>query len=118
MEQNSLPNLIHANFFFTDAIGLSDPQMSTRTQLKKIETLHEFVKNCKIFKETSKEARLVVPTGDGMCIAFLQGIDLPLKLAIELQEKLDFAPVLVGVLLLEFKNLCDHQLFHLGIRDP
>jgi len=84
-----LSNLIHANFFFIDAIGLSDPQMSTRTQLKKIETLHEFVKNCKIFKETSKDVRLVVPTGDGMCIAFLQGIDLPLKLAIELQEKLE-----------------------------
>ena len=30
-----------------------------------------------------------MPTGDGMCIAFLQGIELPLKLAIELQEKLD-----------------------------
>jgi hypothetical protein len=32
---------------------------------------------------------LVLPTGDGMAIGFLQGPELPLKLAIELHQKLD-----------------------------
>jgi len=31
---------------------------------------------------------LVLPTGDGMTIGFLQGPELPLRLAIELHEKL------------------------------
>jgi class 3 adenylate cyclase len=29
-------SLIYANFFFTDIVGLSDPRLSTKTQIKKI----------------------------------------------------------------------------------
>lgn len=30
------PSLIHANLFFVDIVGLSDPNSSTNTQVKKI----------------------------------------------------------------------------------
>lgn len=81
-------NLIHANFFFVDIVGLSDPYMSTKTQIKKIETLNKSIMECEAFKLTPKEMMLVLPTGDGMAIGFLQGPELPLKLAIELHKRL------------------------------
>lgn len=81
-------NLIHANFFFVDVVGLSDPTMSTKTQIKKIETLNKSIRECETYNSTQEDSALVLPTGDGMAIGFLQGPELPLKLAIELQQKL------------------------------
>lgn len=82
-------SLIHANFFFVDIVGLSDPAMSTKTQIKKIETLNRSVMECSAFRDTPKERVLVLPTGDGVAIGFLQGPELPLNLAIELHKKLE-----------------------------
>lgn len=81
-------NLIHANFFFVDIVGLSDPSMSTKTQIKKIETLNKSIADCDAFKSTPEDTLLVLPTGDGMALGFLQGPELPLLLAIQLQKKL------------------------------
>jgi hypothetical protein len=69
-------------------VGLSDPTMSTKTQIKKIEVLNKSISECDAFKSTPKEMMLVLPTGDGMAIGFLQGPELPLQLAIQLQQKL------------------------------
>ena len=80
--------LIHANFFFVDIVGLSDTSMSTKTQIKKIETLNNCISECKSFKSVPIESLLLLPTGDGCCIGFLQGPELPLLLAIELHSKL------------------------------
>jgi len=80
--------LIHANFFFVDIVGLSDTSMSTKTQIKKIETLNKCISECKSFKSVPIESLLLLPTGDGCCIGFLQGPELPLLLAIELHKKL------------------------------
>ncbi|NIU88021.1 MAG: hypothetical protein GWN56_12315 [Nitrosopumilaceae archaeon] len=71
-----------------DIVGLSDPTMSTKTQIKKINALNDNIKECKTYKNTPKELIVTLPTGDGMCLGFLQGPELPLKLAIELQQKL------------------------------
>jgi hypothetical protein len=81
-------NLIHANFFFVDVVGLSDPSMSTKTQIKKIEALNKNIADCEAYKTAPEDSLLILPTGDGMAIGFLQGPELPLKLAIELQKKL------------------------------
>ncbi len=80
--------LIHANFFFVDIIGLSDTSMSTKTQIKKIESLNKCISECKAFKSVPIDSLLFLPTGDGCCIGFMQGPELPLLLAIELHEKL------------------------------
>ena len=63
--------------------------MSTKTQIKKIETLNRSVMECSAFRDTPKEMVLVLPAGDGMAIGFLQGPELPLNLAIELHKKLE-----------------------------
>lgn len=81
-------SLIYANFFFTDIVGLSDPRMSTKTQIKKIEVLNKLIKECIAFKTTSKDSLIVLPTGDGMAIGFFQSPELPLNLAIELHRKI------------------------------
>ncbi len=79
--------LIHANFFFVDIVGLSDTSMSTKTQIKKIETLNKCISECQPFKSIPVESLLMLPTGDGCCIGFLQGPELPL-LSIKLHKKL------------------------------
>ncbi len=88
MALNTNLSLIHANFFFVDVVGLSDPSMSTKTQIKKIETLNKSILECKSYKSVPPDSMLVLPTGDGMAIGFLQGPELPLRLAIELQQNL------------------------------
>lgn len=80
--------LINAHFFFTDIVGLSDPSMSTKTQIKKIEVLNKIISETKVYSMTPKDLILTLPTGDGMCLGFLQGPELPLHLAIELHQKL------------------------------
>lgn len=81
--------LIHGNFFFVDIVGLSDISMSTKTQIKKIETLNRCISECHAFKSVPLESLLMLPTGDGCCLGFLQGPELPLLLAIELHHKLN-----------------------------
>jgi hypothetical protein len=55
--------------------GISRPSSNTMT-------------DCATFKFTPRDTKLVMATGDGMLIGFLQGPELPLNLAIELHEKL------------------------------
>lgn len=80
--------MIHANFFFIDIVSLSDPKLSTKSQIKKIEGLTSCLLECDTYKTTPKENLLLNTTGDGFWIGFLQGPELPLRLAIELQERL------------------------------
>jgi hypothetical protein len=80
--------LIHANFFFVDIVGLSDTSMSTKTQIKKIETLNKCISECQSFKSVPIDSLLLLPTGDGCCIGFLQGPELPFLVAVELHQKL------------------------------
>ncbi len=81
-------NLIHASFFFVDIVGLSSPDMSTNTQTQKIKVLNKAIGDSKVFKTVSKDQKLVLPTGDGMAIGFLTGLEHPLNLAREIQQKL------------------------------
>ena len=80
--------LIHANFFFVDIVGLSDTSMSTKTQIKKIEVLNKCISECQSFKSVPLDSLLLLPTGDGCCIGFMQGPELPLLLEVELHTKL------------------------------
>ena len=86
--ETSYSQSINAHFFFVDIVGLSDPSMSTKTQIKKIEVLNRCILETEVYQTTKKESLLTLPTGDGMCLGFLQGPELPLHLAVQLQEKL------------------------------
>jgi hypothetical protein len=79
---------VYASFFFVDIVGLSDPELSVTLQVKKIEFLNSRIAECDAFKSVPEESMLILPTGDGMAIGYLQGPELPLRLAIELHEKL------------------------------
>ena len=81
-------NLVHASFFFIDIVGLSSPDMSTNTQTQKIKVLNKTIAECKVFKDMPKDQKLVLPTGDGMAIGFLTGLEHPLNLARELHKKI------------------------------
>jgi len=80
-------DLFRASFFFTDIVGLSKSDLSTQTQAKKIKFLDKCIQECDTFKSTKNE-KLIQSTGDGVLIAFLNGIDEPLKLAMEVHQKL------------------------------
>ena len=80
---------IYSTFFFIDIVGLSDPIISTEAQLRKIDLLNRFIKECHSYRTIDAGDVLILPTGDGMAIGFPKQPDLPLKFAIELHRKLN-----------------------------
>ena len=77
----------NVNFFFIDIVGLSDPSLSVKKQMQKIEVLNRLIASCDAFK-APKEKKIILPTGDGMAIGFLLNQELPLELSIQLHRKL------------------------------
>lgn len=82
------PGVVTANFFFIDIVGLSDPLLSVEKQIRKIEDLNALIGACDAFGKVPKDAKIVLPTGDGMVIGFLVNPELPLQLSIQLHQKL------------------------------
>jgi hypothetical protein len=83
-----LPNVLNANFFFIDVVGLSDLSMSVRKQITKIDVLNRLIGSCNVFSTTPKNGKIILPTGDGMAIGFFLNPELPLQLSIQFQKKL------------------------------
>lgn len=81
-------NSYECHFIFIDVVGLSNPALPTKKQVEKIMTLNNVIQECTSFKNTPKEDRIVLPTGDGAAIGFKNDYSLPLELAKELHEKL------------------------------
>jgi KaiC/GvpD/RAD55 family RecA-like ATPase len=78
----------HASFFFIDIVGLSDPTLSVKKQVQKIQMLNELIYSCDSFRKTSPGKKIILPTGDGMAIAFLSNSESPLELSIQLHHKM------------------------------
>lgn len=78
--------VIDAAFFFVDVVGLSDPALSVRRQIEKIEALNDMIGHCETFKKASDKR--VLPTGDGMAIGFMLSPESPLHLGIDLHHAL------------------------------
>jgi archaellum biogenesis ATPase FlaH/class 3 adenylate cyclase len=79
--------VINANFFFIDIVGLSDPSLSVRKQMEKIERLNNLINSCDAFKKVA-EKKIILPTGDGMAIGFMLSPELPLQLSMQLHKEL------------------------------
>jgi KaiC/GvpD/RAD55 family RecA-like ATPase len=89
ISETGLPSeAFNVSFFFIDIVGLSDPSLSVKKQIQKIETLNKFISSCEAFRKVSKDKRIILPTGDGMAIGFLQSSVTPLELSMELHGKL------------------------------
>jgi len=56
--------------------------------MKKIQVLNKCISETEVYSSTPKDMVLVFPSGDGMCLGFLQEPELPLNLAVQLQQKL------------------------------
>ena len=85
--QFGLPSdIINLHFFFIDIVGLSDPSLSVKSQIEKIALLNRLVRACPAYKTTHKDKKIVLPTGDGMAIGFLQNAELPFQLSIQLHN--------------------------------
>ena len=82
------PGVVNANFFFIDIVGLSDPLLSVEKQIRKIEDLNALIGACDAFGKVPNDAKIVLPTGDGMVIGFLVNPELPLQLSVQLHQKL------------------------------
>jgi class 3 adenylate cyclase len=81
---------INVAFFYVDIVGSSDPSLSVKRQVAKIETLNQFIGKTNAFKNAPKGKLIILPTGDGMAIGFLLNPELPLELAIELHKLLRY----------------------------
>ena len=78
----------HANFFYVDMVGLSDPRLSVKKQIQKIQILNELIHSCDSFRKASTGKRIILPSGDGMAIGFLSNPESPLELSIQLHHKI------------------------------
>lgn len=89
ISETGLPaEVLNVNFFFIDIVGLSEPSLSVKNQVQKIEALNKLIRSCDSFAKTPKDKKIILPTGDGMAIGFLLNPEAPLKLSIELHRKL------------------------------
>jgi hypothetical protein len=62
--------------------------MSTENQIRRLTFLYQSIASCPTFKNISSKKKLILPTGDGLAICFLEHPELPLQLAIELHQKI------------------------------
>ena len=81
-------NLIYAHFIFVDIVGLAGTARVAE-QIGKIKQLNKIMESCEIIQNTEPSSMIALPSGDGICIGFLQGPELPLMLAMELHRKLN-----------------------------
>ena len=88
ISETGLPSqVVNVNFFFIDIVGLSNPSLSVKKQIDKIEILNKLIGSCDAFAK-AKEKKIVLPTGDGMAIGFFMHPESPLHLAVQLHSKL------------------------------
>ncbi len=76
------------HWFFTDIVGSSNPNMSTKEQARKIMVLTEQIKKSETFGKSDPNSTVVLSTGDGMVIGFADSPEKPLRLAIEVHKAL------------------------------
>jgi class 3 adenylate cyclase len=83
-EIDTLTRTLH--WFFCDVVGASNPNLSVKTQARKIIALNAFIQKTTTFQERDENNSVVQPTGDGMAIGFGDSPEKPLRLAIELSK--------------------------------
>jgi len=76
------------HWFFIDIVSSSDPNLSVKSQARKINALNELIKRTDTFKKENLEFLVILPTGDGMAMGFPDSPEKPLRLAIELHKAL------------------------------
>ena len=89
ISETGLPSeAFDASFFYIDIVGLSDPTMSVKKQVQKIEMMNKLILSCDPFRRGSTGKKIILPAGDGMAIGFLSNREVPLELSVQLHHKL------------------------------
>jgi class 3 adenylate cyclase/archaellum biogenesis ATPase FlaH len=89
ISETGLPSeAFDVSFFYIDIVGLSDPTMSVKKQVQKIEVMNKLILSCDAFRKGSAGKKIILPAGDGMAIGFLSNPATPLELSIQLHHKL------------------------------
>ena len=76
------------HWFFIDIVSSSDPNLSVKSQARKIYALNELIQRTDTFKKEKTEYLDILTTGDGMAVGFPDSPEKPLRLAIELHRAL------------------------------
>lgn len=89
--QKELPKRRLVQYVFLDVVEFTRTDRSDEDMARIILTLNDVVQHALIPTGIRKQSRIVLPTGDGMCIALLNGKnhDTPLQLALDIRRSVD-----------------------------
>ena len=82
----TLTKTVH--WFFIDIVASSDPNISVKSQARKIYALNTLIERTDIIKNSDLDSLVLLPTGDGMAIGFTDSPENPLMLSIQLHKSL------------------------------
>ena len=85
-EVQSLTKTYH--WLFTDIVGVSNPTITTKNQVRKIVALNELLARTETFRNRNPASTVILPVGDGVAVGFSDSLEKPLILAIELHKAL------------------------------
>lgn len=76
------------HWFFIDIVASSDPNLSVKSQARKIYALNTLIERTDVIKNNDLNSLVLLPTGDGMAIGFSDSPEKPLSLGIQLHKSL------------------------------
>jgi hypothetical protein len=76
------------HWFFIDIVASSDPNLSVKSQARKIYALNTLIERTDVIKNSELDSLVLLPTGDGMAIGFSDSPEKPLMLGIQLHKSL------------------------------
>ena len=87
--ETSIPLPKHITGFFTDIVAGSNPNIPSKEQATKVVVLNELIERTETFKHRDPKSTVILPTGDGMAIGFMESPEYPLRLAMQLHRALN-----------------------------
>jgi class 3 adenylate cyclase len=92
-EEKNKPSLEIAHVLFIDIVGYS--KLLTDEQSEALQELNQIVRNTEAVREAEAAGRLIIlPTGDGMALAFTGSVEGPAECALEVSRALRAQPSL------------------------
>ena len=91
LPKKELPKRTLVQYIFLDVVGFTRPDRSDEDMARIILALNDVVEHALVQSNVRKQNRIVLPTGDGMCIGVLHGRshDIPLSLALDIRRGVD-----------------------------
>src|SRR5207249_661591 len=92
-DEKTKPRLEIAHVLFIDIVGYS--KLLTDEQSEALQELNQIVRNTQVVREAEGAGQLIIlPTGDGMALAFTGSVEGPAECALEVSQALRAQPSL------------------------